>query len=89
MLHEEGAAVRVPRGYEKMDVIRHQTVGMQLAPSPVEHPSQMKEIETAVLVREETGSPVVAALHDVHGNAGKHDAGAARHDPTTGSTVPR
>jgi hypothetical protein len=44
----------------------------------------MKQIETAVFVREEAGGAVVAALHDVQRNTGKHEARAAGHGRSTG-----
>jgi hypothetical protein len=37
-------------------------------------------VSVVVVLGEKTGIPIVAALHDVQRNAGKMEAGAARHE---------
>jgi hypothetical protein len=39
----------------------------------------MEEVERPVFVAEETIRFIVAAVNDVHGNAGQHDARASGH----------
>jgi hypothetical protein len=64
-------------------VVGHQTIGVQLAAVAAQAATELEKIELAVLVREEAGRAVVAALTHVHRDAGEHDAAAAWHARST------
>ena len=62
-------------------MVRHETVGMQNAAAGTEQSPEMQQIEASILVLEEARAAIVPALHDMHGDAGKHDSGASGHEP--------
>jgi hypothetical protein len=47
----------------------------------------VKEIKASVLLVTEAVLPIVTPLDDMHRDAGKHDAGAARHSTLNGARV--
>jgi hypothetical protein len=71
-----------------MDVVRHKAIGMQAARCLTEQPSQMKQIEAAIVVFEKAGLPVVAAVDDVYRYAWKHEASASWHAGSTSERLP-
>lgn len=69
------------RRQQQMHVIGHQYTGVQLAAGIAQPIGQPRQVGAVVLIAEETGVPVVAALHDVQRYFGEVDAGAAGHVP--------
>ena len=62
-----------------MDVVRHQHIGMNVDPIPSTGIRQDLEIESVIVVSEETGSAIVSALHDVARHTGQVHPRLARH----------
>lgn len=60
-------------------MIGHQHIGMDAATGPASAFSQPFEVAAVVLVSEETGLAVVAALYQMKGNARQGKARTARH----------
>src|SRR3989442_13087271 len=83
MLHQCRAALRAFGSQEQVHVIGHQAIRVQLASKAAEATRQVEQIKVAVFVVDEAWPPVVAALDDVYGHAGEHDAGASWHVRST------
>jgi hypothetical protein len=79
LLHEACATVRMLGSQKQMDVVGHQAIGVQRAARMLQQSVQMEQIEAAILDRKEASRAVVTSLNDMQGNAGKHEARAARH----------
>ncbi|WP_293368451.1 hypothetical protein [Nevskia sp.] len=62
-----------------MNVIRHQYIGVQLAAGVAQPVAKSGEVGAVVVIAEETGIPIVAALHDVQRRFGEMDSGSTRH----------
>lgn len=62
-----------------MHVVGHQYVGVDTATGLACVFTQPVEVIAVVLVSEEAGPPVVAALDDVQGNVRQRQASSARH----------
>jgi hypothetical protein len=52
-----------------VDVDGHQNLGVKVYPILAAGLTEPIKVEPAILFREETGSPVVAPLDEVHGNS--------------------
>lgn len=61
-------------------MVVHQCVGVDGAVRFHRMTSQPFQVGVVVLVDEEAGLPVMAALDQVNGHIGEDDAGMARHD---------
>jgi len=66
-----------------MDMIAHQTVGVQLATRTHEDASQVEEIERTIFISSETGGAIIGALDRVNSDPWKHDACAPWHARST------
>ncbi len=64
-------------------MIRHQAPRVHGTTESRRKPLQVKEVACVILLGEEAGRPVVAALDDVHGHVGQHQSRASGHYPTT------
>jgi hypothetical protein len=64
---------------EQVHVVRHQAVRMQPAASPRQYSAQMKQVESSVLMLEETRPTIVAALDDMNRGPRQHDASTSWH----------
>ena len=83
------AAVRVGEGAaepvlvrwhdDEVDVVWHQAIGPDLRTRALSRLAEQVEVELVVAVLEEGLLPAIAALGDVVGIAGKHEAGEACH----------
>jgi hypothetical protein len=62
-----------------MDVVRHQHIGMNVDPITSTGIRQDLEVESEIVVSEETGSTIVSTLHDVARHAGQVHPRLARH----------
>jgi len=60
-------------------VVCHQTPRMHLTCEASSKFLKVEEIKRVVPFREEARTPIVAALDNMHGYFGKHQAGTARH----------
>jgi hypothetical protein len=87
VLHESGTAIRRRRGHQQVDMVCHQAVGMQSTFRSPEQMRKVKEIKASVLLFTEAVLPIVTPLDDMHRDARKHDAGAARHSTLNGARV--
>jgi hypothetical protein len=67
-----------------MHVVRHEAESVQPAMRARQEPAQVEKIKLPIFLLEETVRPVVAALHYVNGNPGKHDARASGHAEVNG-----
>jgi hypothetical protein len=65
-----------------MHVVGHQHVGVQRALGLAERFPQPMQVVAVILLAEETGLAIVAALHNVQRNAIEMDTGAAGHGRT-------
>jgi hypothetical protein len=83
-LHEPRATLLFFRRHKQMNMVGHQTVGVQQASRARQDLAQVKKIKGPVLVIEEAVRAVVAALNDVDGDTRKHDACASRHAGVNG-----
>jgi hypothetical protein len=63
-----------------MDMICHQTVGVQSTLRLTQQTTQVKQIKASILVLKEASLAIVASVPDVHRDTGKHEAGASRHN---------
>ena len=77
--HQVSYDIRLSWRQQQMHVIRHQHIGMDGATGALRAQSQLVEIEKIVVIREETGLAVVAALDDVKRNIGKRNARTTWH----------
>ncbi len=64
-LHRPAQGAGFGRGHQQVHVVVHQDVGVQLAPCGEHCFVQQLTIVGAVFVAQETGEPIVAALHHV------------------------
>ena len=84
VLHQLPEVAGIGRRHQKMDVVVHQDVRMQLARGLVQRLSQLMQIEQPVVVIEEAREAVVAALDHMLRNAGECDARKSCHDQECG-----
>ena len=66
-----------------MDMIAHQTVGVQLATRAHEDAPQLEKIERAIFISSETGGAIIGALDRMNSDPWKHDACAPWHATST------
>jgi len=80
MLHEQSGAIGPLRCEQKMDVVRHEHVGVNGATVPGGLFMQSFQISPVILFGVETGAAVVTALDDVPGNTGNSESRSAGHN---------
>lgn len=78
-LHEPGYAVLGFRRYQQMNVVGHEHVGMNGAVPIGSRFLEPMEVAVIILLGEETGLSINAALDDMLGQSGQFDAGATGH----------
>jgi hypothetical protein len=69
-------------------MVRHQAVRMHIAPMAFGQLAKMQQVQQVVVVAPKARCPVVAALHDVSGDAGHEVALLSRHGGETASPAP-
>lgn len=79
-LHQAAGSIGRFRRDQKMNVVGHQHIGMDGAAVIGSRFLQPMEVAVIVLLGEETRLPIDAALHEVLGQVGNSDSGAAGHD---------
>ncbi len=71
-----------------MDVVGHQHVRVQRAAFALQRFAQPLKIDVIILLVEETGAAVVAALHDVQRYTIEADSRASRHEGSIAEIEP-
>ena len=84
-LHEARYAAGFGWRHEQVHVVVHQHIRMQFAARSKQRLPQELKIAESIAVVQEAGQAIVAALHDVLGNAGEFESGKAGH----GASIPR
>ena len=79
MLHQQRATVGPLRRQQQVNVIGHETVGVDHALELRGEDLQVREIEFVVGIGEEAGAAIVAALNDVDWHLGDGDPRTAGH----------
>jgi ribosomal protein L23 len=65
-----------------VDVVRHQTIGVQCALHLRQQAAEVKKIKLAILIGAKARLAVVATVDNVHRNTRKHETRATRHGRT-------
>ena len=73
---------RFLRREQQVDMVRHQSVRVQRAPRVRQRFAQPVQVAPVIVFPKETSLAIVAALHNVQGNAIEVDSGTAGHGPS-------
>ena len=79
IFHQESAAIGGLRRQQQVNVVGHQAIGVHRAAELAGKIAKQREIERIIVLGEEAGATVVAALDDMDRHFGHGYARAARH----------